>query len=295
MMTIKAFAKLCGCTAQTLRYYDRVGVLRPAQVDKWSGYRYYEERQALDYVKIKNLQAADFSIGEVCALLTQPDEAVYEAFERQIAAQQEKLERIRKIQQTYLREKSNMEKLLHGVIDYLLEGCQTPAVLREFGYEEADYDRVMAEVRTWLNGKFAPMPVPPEQVMLEVNGEKTVGMAQVTEKLAALPRDDYQDVVHLTASDEPADNAPFEVVWERHGWVHPQEFLQEIPALTGEKEYLFSVRLAEFPYPRDLSYGLLLVGVMMLERGQFPCRGCEVEHSEDGQNHFALMRKKETA
>ena len=39
MMTIKAFAELCGCTAQTLRYYDRIGLLQPAQVDKWTGYR----------------------------------------------------------------------------------------------------------------------------------------------------------------------------------------------------------------------------------------------------------------
>lgn len=292
MMTIKAFARLCGCTAQTLRYYDRVGVLRPAQVDKWSGYRYYEEKQALDFVKIKNLQAADFTIGEVCALLTQPDEAVYEAFERQIALQQEKLERIREIQQTYLREKSNMEKLLHGVIDYLLEGCQTPAVLREFGYEEADCDRVMAAVREWLDTRFASKPTLTEQVTLEVNGEKTVGMAQVTEKLAALPRDSYQNKVYLKGGDEPADDAPLEVVWEKHGWAHPHEFLHEIPALTGEKEVQFSVRLAEFPYPKDLSYALFLVGVLMLERGQFPCQGCEVERSEDGQNHFALMRKK---
>ena len=55
-MTIKEFARLCGCNPQTLRYYDHVELLKPVQVDPWSGYRYYEEEQALTFVKIRNLQ-----------------------------------------------------------------------------------------------------------------------------------------------------------------------------------------------------------------------------------------------
>ena len=43
MITIQGFARLCGCNTQTLRYYDRIGLLAPARVDEWTGYRYYEE------------------------------------------------------------------------------------------------------------------------------------------------------------------------------------------------------------------------------------------------------------
>ena len=39
-MTITDFARLCGCNPQTLRYYDRMELLKPARVDPWSGYRY---------------------------------------------------------------------------------------------------------------------------------------------------------------------------------------------------------------------------------------------------------------
>ena len=46
-MTIKDFSKLCGCNPQTLRYYDREGLLKPVKVDEWSGYRYYDEEQAI--------------------------------------------------------------------------------------------------------------------------------------------------------------------------------------------------------------------------------------------------------
>ena len=69
-MTIKNFARLCGCNPQTLRYYDRVDLLKPAKVDPWSGYRFYEEEQALTFVKIKNLQTAGFTIEEIRALIT---------------------------------------------------------------------------------------------------------------------------------------------------------------------------------------------------------------------------------
>lgn len=60
-MTIKEFAKLCGCNPQTLRYYDRVGLLKPVRVDTYSGYRFYDEEQAVTFVKIKNLQSALFT------------------------------------------------------------------------------------------------------------------------------------------------------------------------------------------------------------------------------------------
>ena len=82
MITIQGFAKLCGCTTQTLRYYDRTGILKPARVDEWTGYRYYEEEQALQFVKIKNLQQADFSIEEVRGLLPGDDDLLAAALFR---------------------------------------------------------------------------------------------------------------------------------------------------------------------------------------------------------------------
>lgn len=48
MMTIKEFANLCNCNSQTLRYYDRINLLKPVKVDDMNGYRYYEKEQAFD-------------------------------------------------------------------------------------------------------------------------------------------------------------------------------------------------------------------------------------------------------
>ncbi len=78
-MTIRQFAALCSCNPQTLRYYDRVGLLKPAKVDPWTGYRSYEEEQALSFVKIRSLQKAGFTIGEIRELLDKDHPAVLEA------------------------------------------------------------------------------------------------------------------------------------------------------------------------------------------------------------------------
>ena len=83
-MTIKEFARLCGCNPQTLRYYDRVELLKLVKVDEWSGYRLYDEEQALTFIKIKNLQIAGFTIDEIKGLLDSDNDVIFEAFTRKV-------------------------------------------------------------------------------------------------------------------------------------------------------------------------------------------------------------------
>ena len=114
-MTIKEFAKLCGCNSQTLRYYDRIDLLKPVEVDQWSGYRFYEEEQALDFVKIKNLQLAGFTIDEIKELIGRSDEEIYRAFEVKLAEQEERIRTIREIQKSYQNEMENMKERLKEI------------------------------------------------------------------------------------------------------------------------------------------------------------------------------------
>ena len=100
-MTIKDFARLCGCNPQTLRYYDHVGLLKPVQVDPWTGYRNYDEEQALAFVKIKNLQKAGFAIEEIKGLLERDNRAIWRAFEEKITEAETRLREIKEIQQSY--------------------------------------------------------------------------------------------------------------------------------------------------------------------------------------------------
>ena len=109
-MTIKEFARLCNCNPQTLRYYDRMDLLKPFKVDPHSGYRYYNEEQAIQYVKIKNLQMAGFSIDEIKSLLDADSDTVNDAFSEKIRQQEEKLQKIRDIQQSYQDEIERMKE-----------------------------------------------------------------------------------------------------------------------------------------------------------------------------------------
>lgn len=118
-MTIQEFAKLCGSSAQTLRYYDRIGLLKPSRIDDWTRYRYYEKEQARDFVKIKNLQLADFSIAEIKALLRESDETILRAFDKKLAAQREKLAQIQKIQAAYREESMSMEEKISAIAAFL--------------------------------------------------------------------------------------------------------------------------------------------------------------------------------
>src|SRR4051812_8698461 len=44
-MTIGDFARATGLTPKALRLYDEMGLVRPAEVDEYSGYRYYRQDQ----------------------------------------------------------------------------------------------------------------------------------------------------------------------------------------------------------------------------------------------------------
>lgn len=50
-MQIKEFAEFTGVSVRTLHYYDEIGLLPPAFIDKSTGYRFYDENKALQEQK----------------------------------------------------------------------------------------------------------------------------------------------------------------------------------------------------------------------------------------------------
>ena len=50
-MQIKEFADFTGVSVRTLHYYDEIGLLMPAFVDKTTGYRFYDEKSFLRYAR----------------------------------------------------------------------------------------------------------------------------------------------------------------------------------------------------------------------------------------------------
>lgn len=69
MLKIGEFSKLSHMTVKALRFYEREGLLIPAAIDDWTGYRFYETGQLEDAAKIKAYRQLDLSIDEIKAIL----------------------------------------------------------------------------------------------------------------------------------------------------------------------------------------------------------------------------------
>lgn len=69
-LKIKEFSLLCQVTVKTLRHYEKLGLLTPAEVDEWTGYRYYEVSQMQQLGIIRKLQRVGFSLEEVQNLMS---------------------------------------------------------------------------------------------------------------------------------------------------------------------------------------------------------------------------------
>jgi DNA-binding transcriptional MerR regulator len=91
MLTIGDFSRLSRVSAKTLRYYDQIGLLKPAAISRESGYRYYEVSQLRDMLLISRLKQYQFLLPEIAAVLAKKDDqhlaAVIREKKDQIASQ----------------------------------------------------------------------------------------------------------------------------------------------------------------------------------------------------------------
>jgi len=69
MIKIGEFSKLVQVPVPTLRYYDQIGLLKPVEVDRWSGYRYYSASQLPRLHRILALKGLGFSLEQIAAVL----------------------------------------------------------------------------------------------------------------------------------------------------------------------------------------------------------------------------------
>ena len=96
-MQIKEFAKYTGVSVRTLHYYDEIGLLTPAYVDKFTGYRFYDENSILRMQEILFYRELDFSLKSIKIILSAPDYDKEKALNEQkklLVLKKERLERL---------------------------------------------------------------------------------------------------------------------------------------------------------------------------------------------------------
>ena len=69
MLKIGEFSRLSRVTVQTLRHYDDLGLLKPSEVDTFTGYRHYLPNQLLRLYRILALKDLGFSLEQISRLL----------------------------------------------------------------------------------------------------------------------------------------------------------------------------------------------------------------------------------
>lgn len=261
-MTIQAFAKLCGCNPQTLRYYDKVALLKPGRVDRFTGYRYYDEAQALTFVKIKNLQLGGFTIEEIRELLSTDDDTIYQAFDRKISEQQARLETMKEIQRSYRSEMTTMKQHIENIRTQMAAFDPTA----EFGIDQARYGAICARVDEMLSAALS---------------ESGVGDF-VFESEAASP-EPLPPVLR-----DPA----YEIVYEKHGWRHVKDFFPEFSRLEDGGEYQLVFALTE-DKANQTAFSTTVLNLLLDENpGKKRTLGCSATDTTDGQNHFWLLKKR---
>ena len=294
MITILGFARLCGCNAQTLRYYDRIGLLTPAKVDEWTGYRYYEEEQAMLFVKIKNLQQADFSIEEIKVLLPGDDDLLIAAFEQKIKEQTQKLETIRKIQKSYLKETMDMRQMVNEYMDFVERRMDNPELWKELGLDAEQEAEVTANVHDLLADWLSQCRKMGEEISLTADGQMFSGMENIMDQLKSGMLDHAEELLLSRDSSEVEKDVPADarLVFERSGWDHVSEWIGEVPNLGNGKQKYFVFRVREDSPVADAGFPSILLGVMAARYDAMDGgMSCMVSRSSDGINHFMLMQK----
>ncbi len=119
--SIGDLARMAGVSIRTLRYYDKIGLLKPSERAR-SRYRYYGEGELLRLQQILFYKELDFSLKEIKAILDDPHFDVVKALESHKTALKKRKNRIDKLLVTINNTISNLEEGTMLNHDELYEG-----------------------------------------------------------------------------------------------------------------------------------------------------------------------------
>lgn len=83
MMTVNEVSKLTGVSIRTLQYYDKIGLLRPADYTQ-AGYRLYDDTALERLQQILLFRELEFPLKDIKAIINSPDFDRDQALEQQI-------------------------------------------------------------------------------------------------------------------------------------------------------------------------------------------------------------------
>ena len=101
---IGGFSELTGCSEQTIRYYESLGLLHPEHAGE-SGYRYFTEQNLAELTQVRMLRGLDVPLARIAQgkddipfLLSEQEQALSE----RISQLEDELQRVRRLQQRFV-------------------------------------------------------------------------------------------------------------------------------------------------------------------------------------------------
>lgn len=272
-MTIKDFSLLCGAKPQTLRYYDSVGLLKPARVDENSGYRHYSEEQAADFVRIKSLQRAGFTIEEIKNLLEKDDRAICAAFDEKIAEAEARLAEIQSIRESYRTEMNDIKRKIEQIKQQIEAEMRGYDPTEDFGITAEQYEGIIGSTLGAFDG-------------IDLSQIGDIDIDFDAQRMGEVPE----------AEDGEPDyfgDAGYEMICEKKGFKAAREFMDELPELEDGGSYTFLVHgtAESFPVPTAFMNTLLAV-LLSRNSGKALNLNCDFKRSKDGANGLWLFKKR---
>jgi len=111
-LTIGEVAKLSNISVQTLRYYDRIDLFKPIEIDPVNQYRYYQNTQLYYLDIIKSLKYLGLSLEEVKSVLTLKSEELVIYLANQEDRIEQQFQRLKKTKEVLQRKKEQIQSLV---------------------------------------------------------------------------------------------------------------------------------------------------------------------------------------
>lgn len=116
MFKIGDFSKLTRVSVRMLRYYDEVGLFKPAKIDDFTGYRYYSSKQISDINLIVSLRDMSFNVADIAVFMKEKSDEKLESIlkvkseeiKNNISAEEIRLKKINSVINDMKKERVNM-------------------------------------------------------------------------------------------------------------------------------------------------------------------------------------------
>ncbi|SIQ66216.1 DNA-binding transcriptional regulator, MerR family [Alkalispirochaeta americana] len=166
LLRVGDMARINSISAQTLRYYEKIGLLKPERIDPANGYRYYSIKQSARLDMIQHMKSLGMNLTEIQEQLKREDPAVIQdLLERQRQNLSRQIQQLQTTEKAVLREMENFRRYRSGprdgtiILEYLPERTiyRYDGGINIYDYGIETYEYILRELKSHILLKKLPL------------------------------------------------------------------------------------------------------------------------------------------